>query len=585
MASKKIYIFIDGKRVTTCEGRTVLEAAKENSLYIPSLCHHSDLKIKANCRVCCVKVEGSESLLPACSTKVYEGMKVITNSAQVRQARKTNLELVFAQHNEECQDCVWNKGCDLLKLAKENQIKIRRFEDRKKNYPVWQFGDFIHFDSSKCIDCGNCVEVCRNQGVGFLEIKKSGNFHQIVPSKKESSDCVYCGQCLMHCPAGAFEAETEFEKIQDPFKQKDKKIVFQFAPAIRSSLEEEFKISKKSNLTGKVIAAARKLGAHKVFDTSVGADFTTVTEAAEVVERIKKNENLPIMTSCCPSWVKYVELHYPEFIKNLSTARSPHVILGALIKTYWAKKEGLNPKNILVVSVMPCVAKKYEITKSGLKIKGIRPVDFVLTTREFARLIQDRGIDFTRLKPGKPDLVFGEPSGAGVIYGASGGVMESAFRTAYEKLTGLKLKNIDFKEIRGPEQVKEAEVSLNGIKRKIAVINGLGNAKNFLENLKTNKESGYTCVEVMACFGGCIGGGGQPLPADKQIRQKRAEILYLIDRNKKIRKAHENPAVKEIFASFLTKNQSLARKILHTKHRRKFRGYVKKYGKNKNLKF
>lgn len=573
---KVIHIYIDGKKMPSYEGKTVLETARNNGIYIPSLCSHSDLEVKASCRVCVVKIKGQKGLSTACSTKVFEGMEVITSSAEVKRARKINLELVFSQHDEECFDCVWNSDCSLLRLAKENNAKINRFKDRKKDFPVYQFGNAIQFDSSKCIDCRNCIEVCHGQGVDFLELKNRKTFKQVAPSKRYDIDCVYCGQCLMHCPAGAFEAVGEFEDSKRVFEEKKngKIIVFQFAPAIRSSLGEAFGLEPGKIATGKIVFALRKLGADKIFDTSVGADFTTVSEAEEVVERIKKNKRLPVLTSCCPSWVKYVEMHYPEFIKNISTTRSPQIILGGLIKTYWAKKEKINPNKIVVVSVMPCVAKKYEISRPELKIKGIKPVDYVLTTRELARLIKDNKIDFKILKSQKADDVFGEPSGAGVIYGASGGVMESAFRTAYEKITGKTLRKVDFKQVRGMQEVKEARVKIGNEFKKIAVINGLGNAKVFLEDLKSGKKSGYACIEVMACPGGCIGGGGQPLPTTLRERQERARTLYSIDKQKEIRKAHENPVVKEIYRDFIEKQKNLGHKVLHTNYYGQFKGKI-----------
>jgi len=571
-----IEIIINGKRIKTEKGKTIAQVAKENRISIPLLCYHSDLKIKASCRVCVVEIKGDKVFQPACSTKVSKGMEIITDSKEVKNARKTNLELLFSQHKEECSDCVWDGKCDLLKLAKEYKVGINKFKDRKSKYPVYQFGNSIQFDSSKCIDCRNCVEVCHNQGVDFLEIKERGSFFQIVPSKKKDRDCVYCGQCLTHCPAGAFEAVGEFEKIEKPLKQKDKVVVFQFAPSIRTSVGEEFGLPYGKVVTGQIVSAIKALGVDKIFDTSVGADFTTASEAEEIISRIKESKNLPILTSCCPSWVKFVEQKFPEFIPNLSTTRSPQSILGGLIKTYWAKKEGINPKKIFVVSVMPCIAKKFEITRPQLRIKEMRPVDLVLTTREFARLLVKRNIDFAKLKNQKADDAFGSPSGAGVIYGASGGVMESAFRTAYEKLTGKKLQNVDFKDVRGMKNVKEVKIKIGKETKKIAIINGLGFAKNFFEELKAGKRKGYTCIEVMACPGGCIGGGGQPMPTSEEIRKKRAESLYNIDKKIRIRKAHENPVVKEVYKEFLNKDKKLAHKILHTSYNKKLKGTVKR---------
>jgi len=571
---KKIEIFIDGKKIKVEEGKTILEAALENGIEIPTLCYHSDLSIRASCRICVVEIEGS--LYPACSTKVYPGMKIITDSLEIRKTRRINLELLFSQHKEECFDCVWDDNCLLLELSKEYNVKINRFKDRKSHYPLYQFGNALQFDSSKCIDCRNCVEVCHRQGVDFLEIKEKGHLFQVVPSKRKDRDCIYCGQCLIRCPSGSFEAVGEFEDIERPLKEKDKIVVFQFAPAIRSSIGEEFNLPYGKVVTGQIIAGLKKLGVDKVFDTCVGADFTTTTESEEVVERIKNNKNLPVLTSCCPSWVKFLEQKFPEFIPNISSARSPQTILGGLIKTYWAKKQGIDPKKIFVVSIMPCVAKKFEITRPQLKVFGMNSVDYVLTTREFAMLLMKHKIDFTKLKAEKADDIFGKPSGAGVIYGATGGVMESAFRTAYEKLTGEKLKNVDFKEVRGMQGVKEAEVKIGSDCRKIAVLNGLGFARKFLEEIKSGKRKGYTCIEVMACPGGCIGGGGQPMPTDSKIRIKRAETLYNIDKKKKVRKAHENPIVKKIYKEFLDKDRKLAHEVLHTSYNKKAKGLVKK---------
>ena len=576
----KVQITINNKKYKADEEKTILEICEENGIDIPSLCHHPDLGIKASCRMCLVQIKGAKGLVTACSEKVCAGYNIITESAEIKKARKINLELLFSQHKEECFDCVWNKNCELLRLAEKYKVKINRFEDRKAKYPVYRFGNVIEFDSSKCIDCRNCVEMCSNQGVDFLEIKEKGSLFQVVPSGKKKIDCIYCGQCINHCPAGAFETIDEFENIEKPLRparrqagKKNKVVVAQFAPAMRSSIGEEFGLAGGKVVLGQLAAALRKAGFDKVFDTCVGADFTTTSEAIEVVERIKQNKNLPVLTSCCPAWVKYVEQRYPKYIKNISTTKSPQTILGALIKTYWAEKEKIDPKNIYVVSIMPCTAKKYEIERPQLKIQGMKSVDYVLTTRELARLLMRRKINFAKLKPEKPDAVFGSPSGAGIIYGATGGVMESAFRTAVEKLTGKTMKNVDFKKARGMSSVKEAEVEVCGKIRKIAVINGLGNAKKFLSQ-KRRKIKQYTCIEVMACSGGCIGGGGQPIPTSNDIRLKRADSLYSLDKAKKLRKAHENPIVKKVYKDYFSKNENIAHQVLHTSYNKKAKGPV-----------
>lgn len=571
-----IDIIIDNKRIRAKKGLTIAEAARENGIEIPLLCFHPDLTVKASCRICAVQIKGMKGLHPSCSTEIGPGMEIITDSLEIRKARKINLELLFSQHKEECFDCVWNGNCELLKLAEEYQIDLNKFRDRKKDYPVYQFGGVIEFDSSKCIDCRNCVEVCHNQGVDFLEIKEKGHLFQVVPSQKKDRDCIYCGQCITHCPAGAFESKGEFEGIEKPLKEKDKIVVFQFAPSIRSSIGEEFGLPYGQVVTGKIVSALKKLGDCYVFDTSVGADFTTASEAEEAIKRIKSNKNLPILTSCCPSWVKLVEQRFPEFISNLSATRSPQAILGGLIKTYWAEEKGFDPKKILVVSIMPCTAKKFEITRPELRIKGMRPVDYVLTTREFARLLMRQGIDFSGLKPQKTDDIFGEPSGAGVIYGASGGVMESAFRTVYEKLSGQELKKVDFQEVRGMKGIKEAKVKIGTGHKKIAVINGLGLADKFFRDLRSGRRKGYACIEVMACSGGCIGGGGQPIPVNQKIREARAKSLYVLDKKKKVRKAHENSIVRKVYRDFFDKNPQLAEEILHTSYGRKKKQPIKK---------
>lgn len=560
---KKINLIINNKKIGCLKGQTILEVARENEIDIPALCYHSDLEIKANCRMCLVEIKGKRGLFTACSTKTEPSMEIITDSPKIRKARKINLELIFAQHREECNDCIWDFNCQLLKLAKKYKIKTDRFLDRKTGYPVYQFGPSLIFDSSKCIDCRNCVDVCQQQGVNFLEIKERGHLFQVVPSQDENKDCIYCGQCIVHCPVGAFEAVGEFEDVEKPLQDKDKIVVFQFAPAIRTSIGEEFDLPYGSIMTEQLVAGIKKLGVNKVFDTCVGADFTTTEEANELIEKMKKGTT-PCFSSCCPSWVKFLEFNYPEFIPHLATTRSPQVILGGLIKTYWAKKENIDPEKITVVSVMPCVAKKYEIRKKELEINGMRPVDYVLTTRELAYLFKKHKIDLAKISPQKLDDSLGIPSGAGVIYGASGGVVESALRTAYEKITQKKLSKIEFEQVRGMKGIKKAVIEINGQSVKIAIVNGIGNAKKVLEELKKNPKL-YDAVEVMACFGGCIGGGGQPVPTDGKIRQKRADGLYQIDVQKEIRLAHHNPIVKKVYQDFFT-SEEMIHSICHTKY-------------------
>jgi NADP-reducing hydrogenase subunit HndD len=579
--AKKIQIIIDGEKIVASDEQTILEVAKENGIEIPTLCYHSDLDIRSNCQICIVKIKGVNDLQAACRTKIKDKMEISTDSPKIRKARKINLELIFAQHYEECNDCVWRFNCQLLKLAKKYKVKITRFPDRKTNFPVYQFGPSFIFDSSKCIDCRNCVDVCKKQGIDLFEIKNRGHKIQITPSKDKNKDCIYCGQCVVHCPAGALEAVGEFEEIEKPLQEKGKIVIAQFAPAIRTSIGELFNIPYGRPITKKLAAGIKQLGFDKVFDTCVGADFTTYEEADELTKRLKSGKKLPMFASCCPAWVKFVEFYHPEFILHLTTVRSPHIILGGLIKTFWAEKVNIDPKKIVVVSIMPCIAKKYEITRNELKINGMHPVDYVLTTRELAYLLIKHKIDLKKIKAQNLDDPLGISSGAGIIYGATGGVMESALRTAYEKIThsinsgqmGKKLLKLEFKEVRGMEGMRKAKIKINNQLVRLAIINGIGNAQKILKELK-NKPHLYDYVEVMACFGGCIGGGGQPVPTDSEIRKARASGLYQVDKTKELKSAHQNPILKKVYKEFFTKKEKI-HLVCHTKYFRKKRDRFK----------
>ncbi|MCX6790611.1 MAG: 2Fe-2S iron-sulfur cluster-binding protein, partial [Candidatus Gribaldobacteria bacterium] len=412
-----INLIIDDQKIKALQGQTILEVAKENGIEIPSLCYHPDLSIKANCRLCLVQIKGVKSLQTACSTLAQESMEVSTESIEITKLRKMNLELIFSQHKEECADCVWNFNCQLLTLAKKYKLQITRLLDRKWEFPTYRFGCALEFDSSKCIDCRNCVEVCDKQQVSHLKIVKKNNLQEIVPDDK--NPCIYCGQCLTHCPAGAFEGVGEFEDIEKSLIDKSKVVVFQFAPAVRVSLGEEFGLKVGTDLTGQIINGLKQLGANFVFDVACGADFTTIEETTETLERLKQKQKLPMFSSCCPAWVRYLEVYHPKLIPHLTTVRSPHIILGGILKNYWAQKNEIDPKNLIIVSIMPCTAKKYEITREELKINGLNPVDYILTTRELAKLFKKHKINLAQTKPIKPDNPFGGYSGAGVIYGAS----------------------------------------------------------------------------------------------------------------------------------------------------------------------
>ena len=549
-----INIQIDGKKISADEKKCILEIARENGIKIPSLCYHSDNSPKEGCGLCVIEIEGRKGLFTSCGTYPEEGMIIRTKTPEILKVRKTNLELLFSQHAEKCGDCIWNNRCRMLNLAKAWGLHINRWEDRKKDYPQYDFNNVLTFDSSKCINCSNCVETCEKQGIGFLEIKKEGSFHVVTPSKDKNKDCVYCGQCVVHCPSGSFSGVDPSLQIEKEIKN-NKYVVFQFAPAIRTSIGEEFEMEYGSVVIEKMIAGIKKLGAKKVFDVSVGADIVTIEEANELIERLTKKEKLPMFTSCCPAWVKFVEFYKPELIPNLTEVRSPHIVLGGIIKTYFAQKENIKPEDIVVVSVMPCISKKYEIQRKELK----GSVDYVLTTHELARMFLKNKIDLNSIEGEPRDEILGIPSGAGVIFGSSGGVAESATRTACFKLLNKKLDKIDFKEFRGEEEIKEATVEIGEIKIRIAVVNGLLNARKIIENYL--REFDY--IEVMSCPHGCVGGGGQPVPTSREIRRKRSEGLYQIDENEEIRIADENPIVQKIYKDFLT-DKNLIKKICYT---------------------
>ncbi|MEA2088576.1 MAG: [FeFe] hydrogenase, group A [Patescibacteria group bacterium] len=566
---KIINIKINNKKIKAQEGDTILETAYKAGIEIPHLCFHPDTEVKANCRVCVVEIKGRKDLPTSCSTKIEEGMEIKTESSRVAKARKINLELIFSEHIEKCGTCPMNFNCKLLNYAKKYNLKITRFKDRKKNRKVYKFGNAVELDSSQCIDCRNCVDICEQQGVGFLKLKNKGHKIEVVPVDDGKHDCVYCGQCAVHCPVTAIQEQLNYNEIEKDLKNKKNKIlVAQIAPSIRTSIGEMFNLPYGKIMTGQLISSLRALGFDYVFDVNFGADVTTIVEAEELAERLKnKNFVLPMFTSCCPAWVKFVEFYYPEFIPNLTTSRSPHIHLAGIIKTYWAKKIKVDPKKIVVVSIMPCTAKKYESSRKELWLNNRPLVDSVLTTRELGYLLHKHKIDLTKIKPTKSDNPLGEHSGAGAIYGASGGVMESALRTAMFLLNKEKLKSINFKQIRGQQGIKKAEVKVGNRNLKLAVSNGLGNAKKILEELKQNPRE-YDYVEIMACPGGCIGGGGQPIPTTPLQRIKRAESLYQIDKKKKIREAHKNQEAKKAM-SWLKKDKKLASQILHTKYHKK----------------
>jgi len=566
---KKIKIKINGKKISCPPGKIIMEVARENGIFIPGLCYHPDFPVKGNCRICVVEIKGEKKLALACKKTAVDGMEIWTDTERVKKSRNLNIELIFAEHIEKCPTCIWNVHCALLDLAERYKIEIKRFPDRKSKRKTYKFAKAVEIDGTQCIDCRNCLDACSLlQNINYLELKGKGIDQEIVPTKNKKIDCIYCGQCAVHCPVGAAQEQSQWEMVEKVLAEEKKIVVAQFAPSIRVSIGEEFNLPYGEILTGQVVAGLKELGFNYVFDVSFGADVTTMVEAKELLERLKNKETTPMVTSCCPAWVKYVEFYHPELISNLTTARSPHIHSGGTIKTYWADKMDINPRNIVVVSVMPCTAKKFEVTRKELRVKGFFPVDYVLTTREFAWLLKKNSIDFPELKPVKADDCLGEYSGAGVLYGGSGGVMESALRTAQFFVCGKNKGKIckiqlEFKQVRGLEDVKEAIVAVAGKKLRVAVVNGIGNIEPVIANL--NK---YDYIEVMACPGGCIGGGGQPIPTTDEIREKRMAALYKLDKSKKIRKAHENKGVSEAL-KWLGGQGKLEHQVLHTGYKKR----------------
>lgn len=556
-------ILIDKKEYEAEDGQTILQVCQKNGINIPALCFHPNLSVKANCRMCLVEIVGQKRLQTSCSTKVFEGMEVITNSVNIRRARKVNLELIVSAHIEKCSTCIWDHNCSLQKLAREYGVFINRFPDRKKDRPIEFFGPSIEFDQSKCIDCDNCVEMCHKQECHVFDV--IGKSSDVTVTAERVKDCSYCGQCVVHCPVGALQGKGEWQEVEKLLSDKSKILIAQCAPSIRASIGEEFNLPYGQIVTGQMVAALKKLGFDKIFDINLGADFTSFEEAKELKERFNAKK-LPMFTSCCPAWVRFVEVFYPEFLPNLTTAHSPHMCSGPVIKTYYADKIGKKPSDIITVSVMPCTSKKFEAKRDEFKFDDGTPyIDHVITTREFAYLLRRKGIKLCDLTPEEPDNPLGEYSGAGAIYGASGGVMESALRTAVEWISGKKPESLEFTKVRGQEGIKRAEVPVGDRILKVAVANGLGNAKLILEELKKNPKT-YDYVEVMACPGGCIGGGGQPVPVSPEIRKKRAESLYVIDKGLKVRTCHENPSLIRVYEEMLNKKPELIEKLLHTSY-------------------
>lgn len=572
-----VNIKINGRDYSVPEGSTILEAARLAGIKIPTLCYLKDINAIGACRICVVEVKGARTLVASCVYPVNEGMEIITNSPKVIESRKTTLELIISNHKRECLSCVRSGSCELQELCYEYGIDENKFAGENPAVDIDDSAAHMVRDNSKCILCRRCVAACAvTQGIGVIGANERGFATQIASAfdmNLADTACVSCGQCITACPTGALHEKDDTDKIMDAIADPEKIVVVQPAPAVRASLGEAFGYPVGTNVEGKMIAALRRLGFDKVFDTNFSADLTIMEEAHEFLDRVQNGGTLPMITSCSPGWIRYCENYFPEFIPNLSTCKSPQQMFGAIVKTFYAQKLGKNPEDIVSVSVMPCTAKKYEINREDQSAAGIPDVDITITTRELARLIKKEGIMFNDLPDEQPDSPLGEGTGAAVIFGATGGVMEAALRTAVWKLTGENNDApIEFKEVRGVEGIKEAEYEVAGKKVRVAVASGLANAKALLKRVKAG-EASYDFIEIMACPGGCVNGGGQIIqPASVRnftdIRADRAKVLYGIDESKALRRSHENPDVQALYKEFLGEpNSHKAHEILHTSYK------------------
>ena len=570
-----VNLTIDGVKVQVPSDYTVLEAARAAHINIPTLCYLKDINQIGACRMCLVEIKNARALAAACVMPVSEGMEVKTNTPKIRNARKLNLELLLSNHNRECTSCIRSGSCELQAMCNEMGVTNGRFDGAKTPSTVDDIGPSIVRDNSKCILCRRCVAVCNKvQNVGAIGVVNRGFTTAVGCVFNKSlaeSTCINCGQCITACPTGALHEKESINDVWNALGDPDKYVVVQPAPAVRVGIGEEFGLPMGTRCTGKLAAALRRLGFDRVFDTDFGADLTIMEEGTELIERMNNGGVMPMITSCSPGWIKYCETFYPEFIPNLSSCKSPHEMMGAVIKSYFAQKNGIDPKNIYVVSVMPCTAKKFESGREELGHDNMQDVDAVLTVRELARMIKTAGIDFAALPDEDFDEVngLGQSTGAGVIFGATGGVMEAALRTVYEVVTGKTLEKVEFTDCRGVEGIKEAVVDLNGKKVRLAIAHGTGNASRLLDRIKAG-EAQYDFIEVMGCPGGCVTGGGQPIVNSSRLsyidpKTVRAQGLYSEDEAKTIRKSHENPAIKQVYDEYFEKPGShRAHELLHT---------------------
>jgi NADH-quinone oxidoreductase subunit G/NADP-reducing hydrogenase subunit HndD len=569
----KVSIQINGEPLEVEESSTVLEACKGIGIDIPTLCYLKGINEVGSCRMCVVEVEGRRNLEASCVMPVREGMSIKTSTKRVRESRKTTLELLLASHERECLTCVQNNYCELQKYAEELGVDSLELKQTKKEKVIDEFSPSIVRDSTKCILCGRCVNTCKSvQGVGILEFINRGFDTVVAPAFSKSLsdvDCLYCGQCVTACPVGALSEKNDIEKVWDALENPNLHVVVQTAPAVRAGLGELFQYPMGTRVTGKMVTALKRLGFDKVFDTNFAADLTIMEEGTELLGRIKNGGVLPMITSCSPGWIRYCEYNFRELLDHLSTCKSPQQMFGAIAKSYYAEKFNIDPKNMFVVSIMPCTAKKSEREREEMAVDGLRDVDVSLTTRELGAMIKEARLNFHELPDSNFDKVLGEYTGAGVIFGATGGVMEAALRTVADVLTGEDLEAIEYQAVRGTEGIKEASVAIGDLTVNVAIAHSTSKAKELLESDKFADKS-YHFIEIMACPGGCVNGGGQPYVTAEvrnsvNVKEERAKALYEEDKKMPLRKSHKNPEVMALYEDYLGEpNSHKAHELLHT---------------------